>query len=155
MLHLHKSQWHVRLFFWALENWDAFSGCTSDARMTGRTNVCHFIRTIFVAAPLAFASHAVFAAAVLYVVVYFPVTRFGAVNYVSTLVIFGATVGTVFLIRWLVGLIPRRKPRAKPDKQPSEFGKKFSGFVDILIEWAVAQKRRVCSLIEISEGPQS
>ncbi len=152
MITLKTTVWHARLFLWSFEIWDGFMGSGSNVRMTGRTNLCHFMRTIFIAMPLVFLLHAAFMAFVLYVIGVFPVTYFGALNYGASIVVVGTLVGLYFGLCWLAQLkrskFPAKQRPSKPPKEPRD-----SGFVFLIWEWIVAQHQRVCPIIKIGDTP--
>jgi len=52
---LNITKWYVRLFFWSLRIWNKFWSDYSDTYgYEEKTNLCHFVKVIFVLTPVRF-----------------------------------------------------------------------------------------------------
>ena len=74
MIELNETTWAGRIYAFAIGIWDAFTMGDNDAR---HTNLCTYIRTVFIWLPLVIVTHVAFVLWVGYVLVYFPITTFG------------------------------------------------------------------------------
>ncbi len=146
MIELNNAQWHTRLFLWSVDVWGHFKGNPNEIeRFRHGTNVCHYIRTIFVAAPFAFASVGLFIWWAVYVLIISPVGDLGWLNYFGGLAVFSAVAGLSMYCRWFYrGYKQGRRPR----RPKPEHGRLVSVF-DLIYEFILAQKRKVCPLITI------
>lgn len=154
-IQLSHDQWHVRLFFWSLGVWDDFLGGNDVAHVesTGRTDLCHYLRVIFLWMPLVFILHAATLGFVLYVFVYYQITRFGFDGWGMMFGVIFTAVGLIVLIKFVYNQLEERKYRSKrreylSDRQsvrPSRVG-----LVTLTIKMIAAKKERICPLIQIA-----
>jgi hypothetical protein len=169
----------VRLFKAALSIWDEFRGeytalwTPNSSGGYESTNLCFFMRTILVWAPLVFLLHALMLFLAWVALWYFPASFFGAVvwaGYIGRffLLVLGVwllILGIKMLDEKMTVIIERRRkpPKPKPYKKPkihvdlSRAKKVFQGirdFSSLLIDWAWAQKKKICPTIKFTE-PQS
>ena len=154
-MNLNRGQWHVRLFFWALGIWDEFArnGDTSYQYVDG-TNLCHFVRTITVYAPLVILLHGGLIAAAVYSVILLPVELFGAVTYSRILAGLVLLAGAVIGIKALVRYREKRswmKPEVRIVKAPPPIATGPS-FWAIMLEWLISQKKKICPMIRFEQG---
>lgn len=148
MLRLNGSGLVVQTFELCLHLWDAFAETGSDYWSSGRTNICHFVRTVIVAGPLALLATIWLYGFMIYVGIVYPVLRFGGTIYTITIgsavAIILLAVGITHLIRLLERNKPARAPKPKKERKP--------GFVNeaatVFWTWLISAKQRVCPLIE-------
>ena len=140
MIKLNHNQWHVRVFLWCLTTRDNFLGIYSNARSSGQTNLCHYIRVIFVTTPIVLILQIAFLGWVSYVLVAWPIASFGVMPWLYTVgaIVLAGIVGS--LIVMAISEL-RTHRRVKPEKSP--------GATALLWRFLVAQKQKVCPLIEI------
>lgn len=143
MIEVNNSQWHTRLFLWSVDLWGHFKGNPNEVdRFRHGTNVCHYVRTIFVAVPFVFTSLGLFAWWAVYVLITSPVADLGWQLYLTGLLALAATACLSVFVCWLYqGFEWRSKPKRK---------RLVSAF-DIMADFVVAQKRRICPLVTIAE----
>lgn len=98
MIELSEQTWAFKVYSLAVRIWSAFLNRPRDNR---RTNVCQFIRTIFVWLPLTILIQLVFYAWAIYVVIVWPILTFGS-GYLEFWAIVGGAAAAVLLI---VGLV--------------------------------------------------
>ena len=144
MIKLNHNQWHVCVFLWCLTTRDNFFVTHSDARVSGQTNLCHYFRVIFVTTPIILILQATLLSWVSYVLVIWPITSFGvwAWLYTAAIVLVGAIISLVTVA--ILAYVAHRRVKPKPEKSP--------GVVALLGKFLVAQKRKICPLIEIERG---
>lgn len=165
-MELSKNQWHVKFYFWCLDVWDAYTESYTDRC---RSNLCQYIRTIFVWMPLAIATQLAFYALAFYVLLYFPATHFSVPTTAKTYGVISIVVGAIWLFgiakSWLEEQDRKRgyeafmeslneEPveRAEPVvAEPAE--EKGPGFIEVVWTYLVAAKRKVCPIIEFN-NPQ-
>lgn len=150
LINLNKTGLMIQTFELCLRLWDSFADTGSDYWMTGRTNVCHFVRTIVVAGPLALLASLGLWSFIVYVAAVYPVLRFGFVTYGTVIGGVGSAVLFIMGIVWLIRLVDRFLPAKtpKPPKPRKERRNFISEAANIFWAWIVAAKQRVCPLVE-------
>lgn len=160
---LYDTKWYIRLYLWCRDTWNTFR---DDNDWDVRHNLCLFIRSIFVLAPLAIFSQLALLASAGYVLVYYPVTRIGWTGFVWEVVVVVALFCVYYffhLIRKAYNFVKKvlkgRHERAliklgttKHDAVEIVSDKKKSegpSFVDIVFDYLVALKHKTCPTIEI------
>ncbi len=154
MLKLDGSGLVVRFFEACLRVWDAFTGEGSDYWDSQRTNICHFTRTIIVAAPFAILCNAAFYGLVILVFVGWPVANFGWTIYGVIVGAIVAAVGSCLLIWWIADRWPRYPEKAEKPKKPKRrrvIGPAIGEFALVIWAWIMAVKHRFCPLIEVTK----
>jgi hypothetical protein len=151
------TKWYVRWFFWSADIWLTFREreyAMMELRERG-TNLCFFIRTMFVSAPLVILLHIFVYGTAVVAVTYWPVKVFGAVGYLSTLLVGGSIALTIFL---------RNKSRESKRKLEETRQRVMAQYTEAMVaeyvalpasptfrsvawEWILAQKKKVCPLI--------
>lgn len=158
MQQLDITLWHVRLYFWCLAVWDAFRDSGSNYE---ETNLCHYIRTIFVSAPLALACQLGILAYAIYALIWYPVTRFGWAWYGRGLLSIGILATVIWTYRFVKSWRKERQwraslSRATPLRRVLDVEERVldveeleykPGLLKLIFKWLVAQKRKVCPLI--------
>jgi len=159
---LERNRWYVQLYLWCLAVWDTFllrEAKDLRGRNWLRTNLCQFLRTIFLWAPLVFVMNVGLLAFTCFVLVYYPVTRFGAGGYVKTLVVlagiaFAGFLETILLSKVLRWFADRLLDRAEAfDSEKTSV--RSPSFASIVFAWLRALKERTCPLITIVDEPTS
>lgn len=156
MIKLTTKSWHVRLFYWSERMWKMFADSWNETNSPS-TDLCTYIRTMFVLMPLALCINAVFWAAVGYVALYFPFRTFGAQNigmaaaglvvlfFGAWLLLFVATHlwrGVRDLAGDVVESLPKKRPAAKT-AEPSIF--------NLFWRYIVDAHNKVCVIVKIGE----
>ena len=164
-MNLNKNQWHVKFYFWCADVFDAYFESYSNRQ---RSNLCSYVRTIFVWMPMIIALQLTFYAFAFYVLFYFPATHFGGTVTGKFYGVVIAAVAAVLLVakakEWLDNEWQRRlheQMMTTTDKsvtqkvQPTEAEqtpKKEGGpgFIEVVWTYLVASKRKICPIIEFS-----
>ena len=154
-----KNTWHAKLFFWSMRAWRKFKfGQNWDKEvlvkdlLKGGTNLCEYIRVMFLWMPLVLLLHIVFYGTILAAFLVVPIALFGVGSYLKAT---GSIVGTVivgiialFTFVFIIDQLSRRlSPRIRKIKRGE-----FSGFPRVLSEWAKAKKEKVCPFVEFVDG---
>ncbi|MEK7566730.1 MAG: hypothetical protein AAB527_01170 [Patescibacteria group bacterium] len=150
---LDRNKWYVRWFFWSLGICDEFTGgCQGEYHNNG-TNLCHFCRVIFLYAPAVLLLHITLIVFALAVLIPFPISYFGGSGYLRWL---GVIVLMAFIIRalkiflrWFSNLPSRPRKMRKPEK-PVEYA--GPSFLELVWEWLVAQKKKICPIIRFVDA---
>jgi hypothetical protein len=158
-----ESQWHVQVYLWCRETWNTFR---DDNDWGLRPNLCLYIRSITVWAPLALFCQITLFDWAGYVLVYYPVTRIGWTGFLWEVGVVTTIAIAIILfrlirryIRRLDHIWTRRRSRkleklegtredaeevltkSKRDKGPS--------FIEVIYNYLVAAKEKTCPSIEI------
>ena len=159
-MELNPNQWHVKFYFWCLDVWDAFQESHTNRN---RSNLCQYIRTIFVWMPLALVANIGFWLYTFYVLIYFPLTHFGVVGS-------GKGYGTIALICGAISLYFYLKAKLKERREEQQLAadlaagvsssgsrhfeeeEKSPGFIEVIWLYLVAMKQKVCPTIEFRAG---
>lgn len=154
-MELNPNQWHVKFYFWCLDVWDAFLDTYTDR---DRSNLCQYIRTIFVWMPLALVANIAFWLYLVYVLLYFPITHFGVIGIgggYMTIAIIGGTIGIYFYLKEKLKQHRREQRRAAErtaDVASSDAAvekeERGPGFIEVIWLYLVATKQKVCPTIE-------
>lgn len=158
-MELNPNQWHVKFYFWCLDVWDAFLDTYTDRH---KSNLCQYIRTIFVWMPLAIVVNVGFWLYVLYTLLYFPLTHFGVAGSVAGYLVVGLIGGSIWLHFFVKEkLAERRRERRWAAERASgiasseataEKEEKGPGFIEVIWLYLVAMKQKVCPTIEFRAG---
>lgn len=151
---LDRNKWYVKWFFWSLGICDEFTGANNSYWCEDRTNLCHFCRVIFFYAPIILLLHAGLVASVIYVLIPMPISYFGGSGYLWGLGAVALLALLVFVLktvlRWLMSLpMPMPKPKVRP---PLPVELKGPGFLELVWEWLVAQKKKICPTIRFIDS---
>lgn len=154
---LNRGRWYVRWYFWSLAICEEFGDKrdTLTRKVTDQgTNLCAFMRTIFIYAPLTILFHAVIYVGGLLAFTVLPVYLLGWKGYGLMM---GGIVGLcvfIFVIAMLITLIywlkDKRISRADKPKPPVT----NPSFVRLLGRYAKAKKQKICPLITFSSPNQ-
>lgn len=155
MLNLSSNKWHVRLFKWCYQISVACWRKNPEFWMDDykRTNLCQFIRTIFVSAPLALLLNLAFWLWVGFIFLYWPISHLGFGSYAIGIglivgglaaalgVIFGAIEGTTYVVK----LNSRRRERLRnaPKKEP--------GMLSLIWQYICDRHNQFCVTIKIED----
>src|SRR3989344_237109 len=104
-MQLTNNSWYVRWFFWSLGIWGEFRDLPStydawNIKEKG-TNLCFFIRTMFVSAPLAILLNIITYVVAIASITYFPIKLLGGWGYLYEILIIAFVGGVVFLARYI------------------------------------------------------
>lgn len=149
-MELDKNSWHTRLYFWSLEVWDQFSDGYTDR---SRSNLCHYLRTIFVWMPLAICSNILVYALAFCAFDYFPLTRFGVWGTAQGYFWVAAILGGFLLFRFLKDIYDTRAMEAEA-RRPSKLTEDDEppGFIRLCWEGLVAAKQKTCPPISFRDS---
>jgi hypothetical protein len=146
LVNLNRSLWHVRLFFWSLAIWDTFkSPEISDlSRFEKGTNLCHFMRVIFVWMPLVLSLHLLLLLFTVYVLLIYPLQHFNPFFYVKTAgTIIGVTalaLAVVLAVMLIKDFYHKKRDQALRRR----------GFLSVIVAFFVAKKRKICPTIQFT-----
>lgn len=120
-----------------------------------QTNLCYYIRTTLISAPLVILINAAVYISALICITYTPITLFGWGVYFSIL---GLT-GLIALAAFLINKIPEKKLTeeqvlAKTKMAEAKRLRKLArgpSFLSLIWHWLVNQKKRVCPIINLEE----
>jgi len=155
---LNKSKWYVRWYFWSLgicEEFRDHHGLIYQAENRG-TNLCAFMRVIFIYAPLILLFHAIVYVAALATITVLPIKLFGLKWYGVGV---GAVAGLILLVLLVVNLVMwlldkwwlARVNAQGQEAKPTNTDAASPGFVHVLWQWVVAKKQKLCPLITFVE----
>lgn len=148
----------TRLYLWSLGIVSKFLDRRYyEDKYNERTNLCHFVRVIFLYMPLILLVQVLMILFSILAVVLLPIYLFGAGWYFGTTIGAGIVVGAIFIIRWNKEAIKEAiayyhsRPRDVVESK-ARLVQEGPGLVDIIILWLKAQKQRVCPIINIRGG---
>jgi uncharacterized membrane protein len=158
---LDKRKWFVNWFFLSLAVLDKFRGGWGDSEYRYRkgTNLCHFVRVILLWTPLVVVLHLALYAAALAALIALPIYWFGLSGYLGTVVGLVVFAALVVLVSFVVAGVGKgmayvaRQSRANRQKREAQAAskpapeKKGPSFGEVLWQFAVATKRRVCPVL--------
>ena len=166
---LNESQWHVRLYRWCRTVWNTFR---DDNDWGEQDNLCKYIRSIFVWAPLAVLSQVALFAWAGYVLFYYPITRLGWFGFAYE-VLFVVTIAAIYLLCMHLqksireGRSARKRQRSSGRRESLEYQvkalqnsspslkRKGIAFVELVFDFLVAMKEKTCPTIEIVSEERS
>lgn len=155
MLNLSANKWHVQLYKWCHQVSVACWRKNPEFWMDDykRTNLCQFIRTIFVSAPLALALNLVFWAWVGFVFFYWPISHLGVGSYAIGLgliaacfaIAVGVIGGSVTGISYVAKKRSERRQRLRnePPKEP--------GMLSLMWQYVRDRHNQFCVMIKIED----
>lgn len=152
-MNLNRQQWYVRWFFWSLGVWDTFLDRDGALYMERHgTNLCFFLRTMFVWAPLILVLHAIVYGAAIAALTIVPIYLFGGSGYFWSI---GAIVTLFLIIFGEKALRNHLRDRSYQRRQAADGAEAIStesvpaapSFFRVLWEWFVAQKKKICPMI--------
>jgi uncharacterized membrane protein len=168
-MNLDKRSWFVQLFFVALRIWLKFKNPRYETvdQYLKRTNLCHFMRTIFVSAPLVILAHLALLGFGFYTLGYGPHSMIGDLWYkiLMSALIGAAIVATILVVGCRIENFFERKRKTKgkasdpkmiappePNLPPRKV-KPVSGpsFGEVFVAWCKARKAAICPQITFSE----
>lgn len=155
---LNERLWYVRLFFWCLSIQDEFTEGNAEYRVRRHgTNLCHFLRVILVYTPIIFLLHLVLYGGAVAAITYVPMSLMGLGWYFAVAIAIACLVGIIYAIKWYRRWQLNRpaKTQSRAEAQPVQAAaatpKPTSpSFGSLVWQFIVAQKRRVCPLINFS-----
>lgn len=160
---IHASQWHARLYRWSRDTWNTFR---ADCDWGARDNLCLYVRTIVLYAPIVIFVHIALLFCAGYVLVYYPVTRIGWTGFWYELVVVASIAGVVLLYKvvrkmskQLSGVLSPRRTRRHQAKTSvavvsGKTKQKGPSFFEVVFNFLVAVKRKACPTLEIVPDKQ-
>lgn len=150
---LSKDSWHVRWFMWSSDIWQEFRN--GHAMHDLQTNLCYYIRTTLISAPLVILINLAVYVSALICITYIPITFFGWGVYFNILEL----VGFVALAIFLISKIPEKElteeqALAKENLAEAKRLRKLTrgpSFLSLTWHWLINQKKRVCPIINLEE----
>ncbi len=152
-MELQDNQRHVRFYFWCLDVWDAFC---DDWTPRSRSNLCQYLRTMFVLMPLAIFWHVALVCFGVFVLLLYPIATLGWVGtfalYVLTAMCIGAYISGSYLREKMKEAKREREVTSSTDDEvsvtPIPTEDKGPGFLEVVWLYLVAQKQKFCPTIE-------
>ena len=155
---LNEDLWHVRLFRFCLKLQDDFFGLNNlQSTMAGRTNLCSYIRTIFMVPLLVALFHLLVLWMAAWAFVIYPLS---VTSWDRVLGWYGILTGVVLLIlglgavkRWVSVMLHKRAAGERYSNLSSteDFEDSKTSFFALLWIWVKAAKARICPIIDIRE----
>src|SRR3989344_4308399 len=154
---LNEGLWYVRLFFWSASICDEFTegGMEWRARQRG-TNLCQFLLVILVYMPAIILLHIMLYGSALAAITAVPIYLVGMVWYFAVAGAIALIIGIVCAIKWYRRMQLRRalrnEVRIESESAPVATPQPATNpsFGSIVWQWLVAQKQRVCPVINFS-----
>ncbi len=155
-MNLPKERWYSKLFFASTEIVDAFVHRGYYAwRFEKGTDICHFMRTIFVYAPAVLLLHLLVALEILAATIVVPLCYLGVGGYSIAILYTGILAGIMCGLYKLtssvvagIGSLGNKIEEKRRSRQGPSFWK-LTG------EWLYAQKRKVCPLINFVSNEEN
>ncbi|MFZ2484641.1 MAG: hypothetical protein WAX80_01675 [Minisyncoccia bacterium] len=156
---LDRELWYVRWFFWSLDIWDDFNDNNTQWKYRNGTNLCHFMRVIFVWCPLVLLLHLVLYASAIVVVTALPIYLYGGTSYAWVIGTIVATCVSIIVakrfLKWVeVEEVPHRIKQIYVglatrivNSSPSKPVKTEPSFLKVILEYIVAAKKKICPTI--------
>ena len=135
-----ESYWY-RVFTWCLKLCSKFLDKDLVWKYRNGSNLCHFMRVIFIYSPLILLSQLLTVFITLGILLYVPIIWFGALSWFG--LIFLITAGTVLIVAFCY-LMDKNAERIKYWYREKEKG--------LMITWIKAKKQKICPLIKWEEG---
>lgn len=156
---IREGSFAFRLFFWALRICEAFTDRELAYKYERRgTNLCHYIRVIFLYAPLILFGQLLFWAAAVAVLLVIPSYWFSFAGWAKFLGILAVCIalfiGVIFAIYWAQGKAGEWKAQLEEKKREKLYASDFQPqpasptVWQMVKEWLVAQKKKICPLIK-------
>lgn len=154
---LNERLWYVRLYFWSASICDEFTegGMEWRARERG-TNLCQFLRVIVVYMPAILLLHVALYGGAITAITAVPIYLMGMVWYFAVAGAVALIIGIVYAIKWYRRIQLRGAARneagteTKPAPVATPQPATSPSFGSIVWQWLVAQKQRVCPLINFN-----
>lgn len=164
-MELDKRQWYVRWFFWSLTVWDEFKDHgDSSWRYRNGTNLCHFLRVMLVWCPLVLLLNVAVYGAGVAALTALPIYFWGGTGYAYVVGALAIVVGVIIslnaLSRRLKEWERRHPPAPKPEKkkEPPKVAVPAAptgpGFWQVVWQYIVASKQKVCPIITFNHQTQ-
>jgi len=154
---LNITKWYVRLFFWSLRIWNKFWSDYSDTYgYEEKTNLCHFVKVIFVLTPLVLMLHAVLYLGAVFVLVVLPMHYFGWGRYFSAMGVLLGCVLSLVLVVLAIRAFDKTKRDQEKTRPPRPYASKERrprepGILQIISAWLAARKKQICPIINFYE----
>jgi hypothetical protein len=154
-MELSLDQWHVRLYLWSRETWLHFLGKNFSEIREKRTDLCTYIRTLFVWIPIVFLAHIAVFGWLGYVFLYLPITTYDMVplgiflaKAVGMIVGIVAVCFAILLVSFLISeRRKKREERMAEERVKKETENERPGFVMIIAIYLRAKKQKICPTI--------
>lgn len=158
MMILDKNSWHARLYSWTAWNWLRFRGYDPDLRRhadrfenLSNTNLCQYIRTLFIQLPLLILLHGLLAVAVGYALFWHPIALFGSYSWLSvigiSLCVAAAAIAVIGLI--YLGFVSSDKVKSAIETYIDKLANTPPGIIRLTIQWFKDRHDNICSIIQL------
>lgn len=146
--------WHYSLFGACKRMVEAFSGNDYwyEQPTSTKVDLCSYMRTIMIWAPLTSIAYLAFYGWLIYVAVVFPMSVAGGWSYLWLLICISAIAGGIALILGAIFAVEKTKDAIKAKKEnapPVE--KKGPTFKELLIQYYQAVKYKICPILEVDD----
>lgn len=146
ILELDRDSWHVRLYHWSERVRDSF--ISTNSQPVRRTNLCMYLRTLFVWMPLALLAQVWLVGLVFYTFIYFPLANFGLFSMVRAYVIVVLIIGSILAY---YRYKKYRKEQAAMRSEPAlPAANRGPGLLTVVMVYLRAAKQKICPFIEFS-----
>lgn len=160
MLKVSTAAWHIKLFYFCEMIWKKYADTWNETN-SRNTDLCTYIRTIFVLAPFAVLANLATWTWIGFVFFYKPIITFGfvkigiAAGFITGVVLFGLAGGWLLnkiMIRLYERRVQRREEEWKREEPKPE--PKHKSFMALLWEYLVNAHNKVCVIIKLEEPKQ-
>ena len=148
---INKESFMGKLFFWALGICEKFTGSHLECKYHSQTNLCHFVRVVFVYAPIILLLQILFWAGAITCLIVVPTQLFGFIGFLKStgLILLLITLSTIVPLLIFV-LVPEGYKKAGNWFHDIKYGKNAPTFWTIMSEWVKAKKQKICPIIRFS-----
>jgi hypothetical protein len=156
ILELSKDDWKVRLFNQCQLICDNFTDSNKHGFLITNTNLCYFIRVIFIYAPTIILLNLALYALSIYILIVVPIQYFGEIPYIYTTGSILILISLLYLVNRMIANAPveheteveeekesEQEVKPKEDKEPS--------WRELLKVYLKAKKEKICPTIQITD----
>ena len=153
---LDRESWFVRWFFWSLGIYDAFLNTDRTWRIEQYgANLCFYVRTMLIWAPFVLILHTIVYGAAIIALTAVPIHYFGGSGYAWIVSAVVLVIGIRLLRNYMIEREEsqrsvRRQTRREEIPAVAE-APRGPSFFDILWEWLVAQKKKICPMVTFAK----
>ena len=140
-----------KLFFWALGICEKFTDRSLEYKFRNQTNLCHFVRTVFVYTPIILLLQLLFWVGAVTCLIVVPAYMFGFAGFLKTTGLVLAGIVLVILLLFLIFLIGEGYSRTRNWISDFKHGRKRAPTpLSITVDWVKAKKQKICPIIRFS-----
>jgi hypothetical protein len=137
-------------FFWSLMVYGKFIDRDFEYRYRDQTNLCHFVRVVFVYAPVILLIEALFWGFVVMGLIVFPIYEYGLVGFLKVNGLILLCMALSCLVVLLLFAAGGGFGKAKKWIFDASYQKHLPMPLMIIIEWAKAKKQKICPIVKFS-----